>query len=147
VDPLQKRVLFVCSQNSGRSQIAEELLRRLAGERFAVESAGLKPGVLNPVVVQALKEIGIDISRKKTQDVFHLAQQKKTYDFVITVCDESQAESCPSFPGKHARIHWNFPDPASFSGTPEDKLQKTRDLRDRIKSTIQDWLRVSEFSD
>ena len=101
----KKTVLFVCIHNAGRSQMAEELLRKLAGERFEPESAGLEPGKLNPVVVEALKEDGIDISAKQTKAVFDLFKTGKKYDYVITVCDETSAEKCPVFPGVSQRWH------------------------------------------
>ncbi len=92
------RVLFVCVHNSARSQMAEELLRKIAGDRFEVESAGLEPGTLNPHAVAALREEGIDITGKKTVSAFDLLKQGRYYTYVITVCDETSAESCPIFP-------------------------------------------------
>jgi len=137
----KKKVLFVCVHNSARSQIAEAYLKQMAGDRFEVESAGLEPGKLNPIVVEAMKEVGIDISQNKTKSVFDFYKQGKQYDSVITVCDESQAGSCPIFPGKGQRLHWGFDDPSSFTGSNEEKLVKTRVIRDAIKSKIEEWLR------
>ena len=139
---MKKKVLFVCVHNSARSQIAEALLKHLAGERFEVESAGLEPGKLNPLAIEVMKEIGIDISRNKTKSVFDFYKQGKHYDYVITVCDESQAQRCPVFPGTAAtkRIHWSFDDPAGFQGTREEKLEKTRQVRDKIEQQIKQWL-------
>jgi len=134
----KKRVLFVCIHNSGRSQIAEALLRDIAGDRFEAESAGLEPGNLNPTVVASLKEIGIDISHAKTKTVFDLVKQGRLYQYVVTVCDEANAERCPLFPGLvRERIHWSFKDPSSFKGTPEEKLAQTRVVRDQIKAKIE----------
>ena len=138
----KQKVLFVCSHNSARSQIAEAFLRQMAGDRFEVESAGLEPGKLNPVAVEVMKEVGIDISQNKTKSVFDFYKQGKRYDYVITVCDESQAGRCPAFPGTTltTRIHWGFNDPASFEGTWEEKLGKTRKVRDQIKQKIESFL-------
>ncbi|OGZ79836.1 MAG: arsenate reductase, partial [Candidatus Staskawiczbacteria bacterium RIFOXYA2_FULL_32_7] len=129
----KEKVLFVCIHNSARSQMAEELLRKLAGDRFEVESAGIEPGKLNPVVVEVLKEEGIDISGKNTKAVMDLLKQGKFYSYVITVCDETSAERCPLFPGVAKRLHWGFPDPSKFEGTWEEKLVQTRTVRDQIQ--------------
>lgn len=137
---LKKKVLFVCIHNSARSQMAEELLRKLAGDKFEVESAGIEPGKLNPIVVDVLKEEGIDITGKTTRSVLKLLEQGKKYDLVITVCDEASAERCPVFPGGGRRIHWGFPDPSKFNGTQEEKLKATREIREQIKGRITQWL-------
>jgi len=139
----KKNVLFVCVHNSARSQMAEALLKYLAADRFEVESAGLEPGELNPLAVEVMKEIGIDISGNKTKSVLDFYKEGRRYDYVITVCDESQAQKCPIFPGTGItkRIHWNFDDPASFKGTREEKLEKTRQVRDKIKQQIEQWLK------
>ena len=135
----KKKVLFVCVHNSARSQMAEAFLKQMAGDRFEVESAGLEPGKLNPVVIEVMKEVGIDISQNKTKSVFDFFKQGKQYDYVITVCDESQSGACPMFPGKGERIHWGFDDPSGFQGTGEKKLEKTREVRDKIKRRIIEW--------
>ena len=137
----KKKVLFVCIHNAGRSQIAEELLRKLAGDRFEVESAGLEPGKLNPIVVETLKEEGIDITGKQTKAVFDLVKKANHYSYVITVCDESSAERCPIFPGPSQRLHWSFTDPSKFEGTHDEKLTKTRKVKEEIRSQIKEWLR------
>ena len=137
------RVLFVCIHNSGRSQMAEALLRNLGGDRFEAESAGFEPGTLNPVVVAALKEIGIDISQAKTKSVFELYKQGRMYQYVVTVCDESSSERCPLFPGVvRERMHWSFADPASFKGSEAERLAKTRAVRDEIKAKIEEFVRT-----
>ncbi len=138
----KQKVLFVCIHNSARSQMAEELLRKLAGDRFEVESAGLEPGKLNPIVVEALKEDGIDISGKETKAVFELFKQGRMYTYVIAVCDETNAERCPIFPGAHKKIHWSFTDPSQFQGTVEEKLVKVRAVKEEIRAKLQDWLRT-----
>jgi arsenate reductase (thioredoxin) len=136
----KKRVLFICVHNSARSQMAEALLKHLAGDKFEVESAGLEPGKLNPLAVAVMQEIGIDISQNQTKSVFELYKQGKRYDYVVTVCDESQSGQCPVFPGAAEQMHWGFDDPSAFTGTQEEKLSKTREVRDKIKSRIAQWL-------
>ena len=136
---MKKKVLFICIHNSARSQMAEAWLNYLCGEFFQVESAGLEPGTLNPLVVEAMLEVGIDISHKKTQAVFDLFRSGRLFGYVITVCDEASAERCPIYAGVTKRLHWSFPDPSSFQGTPEEKMAKTREVRDLIKEKIKQW--------
>jgi len=128
----RKNVLFVCIHNSARSQMAEALLNEVCGEEFQAYSAGLEPGKLNPIVVKAMGELGIDISRNETKAVFDMVKSGKSFAYVITVCDEASAERCPIFPGVTSRLHWSFTDPSSFHGTEEEKLAKTREVRDSI---------------
>ena len=136
----KSKVLFVCIHNSARSQMAEEILRKIAGDKFDVESAGIEPGQLNPIVVEALKEDGIDISGKKTKAVFDLFKEGRFYNYVITVCDETSADRCPIFPGVVNRIHWSFTDPSKFEGSPEEKLQMIREVKENIRAKIEEWL-------
>jgi len=133
----KKKVLFVCVHNSARSQIAEALLKKLAGDRFEVESAGLEPGKLNPLAIESMKEIGIDISQSKTKSAFDFYKAGKKYDYVVTVCDESQSGQCPVFPGDGQKLHWGFDDPSSLKGTWDERLEKTRKIRDQIKQKIE----------
>ena len=135
------KVLFVCIHNSARSQMAEAFLNQMAGDRIEVESAGLEPGTLNPIVVEAMKEVGIDISGNKTKSVFDMFKENKVFHYVITVCDESQSEKCPIFPSAIERIHWGFDDPSSFQGTHEEKLEQTRKVRDKIKTALEEWVK------
>ena len=135
------KVLFVCVHNSARSQMAEALLKEMAGDRFEAESAGLEPGQLNPLAVEVMKEIGIDISRNQTKSAFDLFKEGRLYTHVITVCDETSAEKCPFFPGITTRLHWSFTDPSSFTGTWEEKLEKTREVREAIREKIAAWLK------
>ena len=135
------KVLFLCIHNSARSQMAEEILRKLAGDRFEVTSAGIEPGKLNPFVVTVLREIGISIDGKKTRAVTDLIKTKREFDYVITVCDEASAERCPMFPGKSTRLHWGFEDPSAFKGSDGEKLIKTRAIRDQIYRKIEGWLK------
>lgn len=137
---IKHRVLFVCVHNSARSQMAEELLRKIAGDRFEVESAGLEPGTLNPYAVAALREVGIDISGKETVSAFDLLKQGRYYTYVITVCDETSAETCPIFPGCRERFHWSFPDPSKFTGTDDEIMTRVREVRDQIGDKITEWV-------
>ena len=137
----KKKVLFICVHNSARSQMAEAFLKQMAGDSFDVESAGLEPGILNPIVVEVMEEEGIDISQNKTKSVLDFYKQGKQYDFVITLCDESQSGKCPVFPGGGQKLHWGFDDPAGFKGSPEERLVKTREVRDQIRRTISEWIK------
>ena len=134
------KVLFVCIHNSARSQMAEALLNHVAGDRFQAESAGLEPGTLNPLAIAAMNAMNIDISNKGTPDVFDIWRKGGIYNFVITVCDETSGERCPIFPGVTKRLHWSFDDPATFTGTFEEKLARTISVRDQIKEKIQAWV-------
>lgn len=129
-------VLFVCIHNSARSQMAEAFLNHFGNGKFHAESAGIEGGKLNPVVVAAMKDAGIDISGNKTKTVDDILALKKEFDVVITVCDEVSAERCPVFPGKGKKLHWGFPDPSSFSGNDADKLKRTIEVRDAIKEKV-----------
>jgi len=135
----RKNVLFVCIHNSARSQMAEALLNEVCGEEFQAYSAGLEPGKLNPIVVKAMGELGIDISRNETKAVFDMVKSGKSFAYVITVCDEASAERCPIFPGVTSRLHWSFSDPSSFHGTEEERLARTREVRDSIRAKIEQW--------
>ena len=137
---MKKKVLFVCIHNSARSQIAEAFLENMGGDRFEAHSAGLEPGELNPLVVDVMKEVGIDISEKETNSVFDYFKKGKLFSYVITVCDQASSEKCPIFPGIVKKINLSFPDPSSFEGSYQEKLEKTRMVRDEIKETIANWL-------
>jgi len=119
--------------------MAEELLRKEMGDRIEISSAGLEPGVLNPHVIEVLAEEGIDISQKQTQSVFDLFKQNKTYNFVITVCDETSGERCPIFPGRVQRLHWSFPDPSVFAGSKTEIIEQTKAVRDLIARKIKEF--------
>jgi len=134
------RVLFICVHNSGRSQMSEAFLNYYGGDRFDAQSAGLEPGELNPLVVEAMAEIGIDISQNKTKSVFDIWKSGELFQYVIAVCDAESAEKCPIFPGPTTRLHWSFHDPSKVTGTYEQKLQKVRQIRDEIAAKIQGWL-------
>lgn len=139
----KRKVLFVCIHNSARSQMAEAWLKHFCQDFFAVQSAGLEPGVLNPLVVEVMSEAGIDISHKKTQAVAELLNRGERFDYVVTVCDEASAERCPVFPGGGQRLHWGFPDPSKVQGTKEEKLQQIRKIRDAIKEKVEEWCLIS----
>ena len=133
---MKKRTLILCTGNSARSQMAEGLLRHMAGDRFEVFSAGTKPVGLNPNAVKAMAESGIDISNSRSKSVDDFAGQQ--FDYVITVCDNAR-ESCPFFPGGGARIHHSFEDPAAVS--PDEQLEKFRQVRDQISRWITELVR------
>ncbi len=137
--PERKRVLFVCIHNSARSQMAEAFLQKVCREQFEVQSAGLEPGTLNPLVVRVMKEVGIDISGNETRSVGDILNRGESFDHVITVCDEASAERCPVLPGPGHRHHWGFPDPSALKGSEEDRLPETRRIRDQILSRIREW--------
>jgi arsenate reductase len=136
------RVMFICIHNSGRSQMGEAFLRHLAGERFEVHSAGLEAGRLNPLVVKAMAEKGIDMSGHYAKTAMEYLTRGEHFDYVITVCDETNAERCPVFPGRHQRIHWSFPDPSALQGSDEEKLAGIRPIRDAIEARIATWISV-----
>jgi ACR3 family arsenite transporter len=136
---MKQNVLFVCIHNSARSQMAEAFLNRLCGHDFVAHSAGLEPGQLNPLVVEAMREIGLDLSRNQTKSVSDMLQTGREFACVITVCDETSAERCPIFPGATRRLHWSFPDPSRLQGTHAEKLAATRQVRDAIREKIEHW--------
>src|SRR6202011_843509 len=136
---MKPKVLFICVHNSARSQMAEAWLNSLCGEFFEAQSAGLEPGTLNPLAVEVMQEAGIDISRKKTQAVFDVFKSGQLFGYVITVCDDSNAEKCPIFPGPTKRLHWSFADPSQVIGTQKEKLAQVRKIRDEIREKIENW--------
>jgi len=116
--------------------MAAALLNKRCGEFFEAHSAGLEPGELNPLAIAVLREIGIDISKNKTQAVFDLFKSGELFAYTITVCDESEAKGCPIFPGVTTRLHWPFPDPSKFTGTLEEKMQRTRQVLQQIDRQV-----------
>jgi arsenate reductase (thioredoxin) len=119
--------------------MAEEYLRSACGNCFRVESAGIEPGTLNPLVVQVLQEDGIDISGKGTRSVFDLHRQGRWFDYVIAVCGKEAEERCPIFPGTAERLHWPFDDPSAAKGTIEERIVETRRVRDLIKQKVKEF--------
>lgn len=134
----RQRVLFLCTANSARSQMAEGFLRELAGNRFDVYSGGLEPGTLHPLAVEAMRERGIDVSGQHAKS-FDQYLGKVTFAYVITVCDRA-AEACPVFAGTGERLHWSFEDPAAGGGSKEQKLARFREVRDAIEARMREWL-------
>jgi arsenate reductase len=132
----QQKVLFICVHNSARSQIAAALLNHTCSEFFEAQSAGLEPGTINPLVVETLQELDIDISRNTTQRVFDVWKSGQIFQFVITVCSEAEAKGCPIFAGITTQLHWPFDDPSSFTGTREERLERTRRICDQIRAKI-----------
>jgi arsenate reductase len=126
--------------------MAEELLRAKLGDRVAVQSAGLEPGNLNPIVVDVLKETGIEISGKATQSVFDIYKKGIRFHYVITVCDETSGERCPIFPGAVKRLHWSFPDPSTFEGSYPEKLEQTRIVMKMIDKALDKFVAELDIS-
>jgi arsenate reductase len=137
---MKERVLFICVHNSARSQMAEEYLRRFAGDRFDVESAGYNPTQINPLVVEVMKEEGIDLSDKKTQNVYELIKTNHIFGYIITVCRRGAEDECPVYPGLAQRLHWELENPEDYVGTQEQKLERLRNLRDSIKKLVLDFI-------
>ena len=133
-----KSVLFVCIHNSARSQMAEAFVNAQCSVLRAY-SAGLERGTLNPIVVAAMAESGHDIAANETKSVADERIRTREYDYVVTVCDEASAEACPIYPSSGERLHWSFPDPSSFTGTEESRLQRTRVVRDAIANRVTAW--------
>jgi len=129
----KKRVLILCTGNSARSQMAEGLLKNMAGDRFEVESAGVAPSAVRPEAIEAMSEIGIDISGHRSKSVDEFVDQN--FDYIITVCDNAK-ESCPVFPGNAVRLHWSFDDPAVAEGTEVERLATFRKIRDQIAERV-----------
>lgn len=137
---MKKRVLFLCTHNSARSQMAEGLLRKMAGDRFEVFSAGTEVTRVHPLAIEAMRESGIDITghSSKTLDAF----RGEHFDYVITVCDRAN-ESCPIFPGDTERIHWSFDDPSAGTGSDEERLRAFRAIRDAIAQRLRMFLTIA----
>jgi|HubBroStandDraft_2_1064218.scaffolds.fasta_scaffold66952_3 arsenate reductase len=136
---MKRRVLFVCVRNAARSQMAEAFLNSICPDEFEAASAGLEPGELDPLAVEVMHEVGIDISRNQTKSVFDLFKTGKLFAYVVTVCDEASAERCPIFPGVTKRLHWSFADPAALRGSWDERLAQARIIRDQIHDRIAVW--------
>jgi len=133
------RVLFLCTGNSARSQMAEAFLRESAGDIYEAHSAGLEPKGINPYTIRVMQEIGIDVSGQRSKGVDEYLG-KVLFQYLITVCDHAE-KNCPTvWPGVNQRMHWSFEDPAAFEGSDEEKLAKFRQARDQIEAKIKDWL-------
>lgn len=132
------QVLFLCTGNSARSQMAEAMLRKHGGDRFEVYSAGLEPSVINPFTVKVLNEVGIDTSAQYSKPLSTF-MGKMDFDYLITVCSNAN-EKCPFFPGMGKRLHWPFEDPAAMTGSDTKKNMKFREVKDQIEEKIKTWL-------
>jgi arsenate reductase (thioredoxin) len=140
----KSRVLFLCTGNSARSQIAEAFLRKYAGDHFEAHSAGLEPKALNPLTVKVMEEVGFDMSGHRSKGVDEYLG-KVHFQYLITVCDDAE-KNCPAvWPGVNQRLHWSFEDPAKFEGTDEQKLAKFRQVRDLIDTRVKAWLAEQNF--
>jgi arsenate reductase len=133
----KKRILFLCTGNSARSQMAEGIFRKEAGDRFEVFSAGTKPSRVRPEAIAVMNELGIDISGHRSKSVDEFTSQE--FDTVVTVCDNAK-ESCPVFPGRSRRLHWPFEDPAAVEGSELHRQEAFRRIRDQIRGRILEFL-------
>jgi arsenate reductase len=132
------RVLFLCTHNSARSQMAEGFLRAMAGDRFEAGSAGTEKTSVNPLAIRAMSELGIDLGGHTSKLYEDVASE--AWDYLITVCDDAN-ERCPWVPGSVQRLHWSFPDPSRATGSEEERLAVFRRVRDQIQERLTDWLR------
>jgi arsenate reductase len=132
------RVLFLCTHNSARSQMAEGFLRAMAGDRFEAGSAGTEKTSVNPLAIRAMAELGIDLGGHTSKLYADVASGP--WDYLITVCDDAN-ERCPWVPGSVKRLHWSFPDPSRATGSEEERLAVFRRVRDQIQERLTDWLR------
>lgn len=138
----KQRVLFLCTGNSARSQMAEAFLRKYAGNTFEAHSAGVEPKGINPLTVHVMQEVGVDIS-KQTSKGIETYLGKMLFQYLVTVCDDAD-KNCPAaWPGVNIRLHWSFEDPARFEGTEAEKLAKFREVRDQIEKKVKEWVIVS----
>ena len=139
------RVLFVCGQNTARSQMAEAFLNSLGEGRYEAESAGLEAGPgINPLAAAVMKEVGLDISGNAVKKVFDLYIAGKTYHYVVAVCDKAKADRCPIFPGMLVeRLDWPFDDPAALEGSEEEKLEGARRIRDLILGKVKEFIQAA----
>ncbi len=138
---MKKTVLFLCTGNSCRSQMAEGLLRHLAGDRFDVSSAGTQPVGLNPGAVEAMSELGIDISSHRSKHLREFLDGR--FDFVITVCDRAK-ETCPVFPAASSQLHWSFEDPSAAQGSADKRQVVFRRVRDEIAAYVRRFLKEAK---
>jgi arsenate reductase len=140
------KVLFLCTGNSARSQMAEALLREHAGDRFEAFSAGLKPNAIHPYTRRVMEELGFDLGRQRAKDVTEY-MGKMHFGYLITVCADAEANCPRTFPGVSHRLHWDLEDPAAFVGSDEDTLQVFRRVRDELDERIQTWLAEVDSAD
>lgn len=140
----KQKVLFLCTGNSARSQMAEAFVRQYAGDTFEAHSAGLEPKGMNPLTIKVMNEVGIDISNQTSKGIGTYLG-KMLFQYLITVCDDAE-KNCPTvWPGVNTRMHWSFEDPAMFEGTEEQKLAKFREVRDLMDKRIKEWVVERHF--
>ena len=135
---MKPKVLFLCTHNQARSQMAEAFLSRYAGDRFEVFSGGLEPRDIHPYTIQVMEEVGVDMSGHQAKDV-HQWLGKVHFGYLITVCAKAE-QLCPTFPGVGQRLFWPIEDPVAFEGTAEQKLNKFRAVRDAVEQRVKEWL-------
>ena len=135
----KKRVLFLCTGNSCRSQMAEGFLRHMAGDKFEVFSAGVKPTQVNPLAIKVMAEVGVDIFEHRSKSATEFIGQ--SFDYVVTVCDNAK-QTCPVFPGRHEKLHWSLGDPAAAQGSEEANLAQFRKARDELKEKIAQLFKI-----
>jgi arsenate reductase (thioredoxin) len=135
----KQKMLFLCTGNSARSQMAEAFVRKYAGDTFEAHSAGLEPRGVNPLTIKVMNEVGIDISNQASKGI-EVYLGKMLFQYLITVCDDAE-KNCPTvWPGVSTRMHWSFEDPAKFEGAEEEKLAKFREVRDLMEKKIRKWV-------
>jgi arsenate reductase len=134
---MKQRVLILCTHNSARSQMAEGLLRSMAGDRFDVASAGTEATRVHPLAIRAMADLGVDLGRHSSKTVDGLLGEP--WDYVITVCDSAN-EKCPIFPGRTTRLHWSFADPSQATGSDDERLEVFRKIRDQIAGRLREWV-------
>ncbi|HLP76350.1 MAG TPA: arsenate reductase ArsC [Candidatus Paceibacterota bacterium] len=135
-----KRVLFFCVHNSARSQMAEAWLKQIGGNDYEVESAGLEPGTVKRAVIEVMREVDIDMSKNQTQSVFDIFNSGRTFDYVIALCDESNAKRCPVFPGAAKLLLWDFPERPKQQQVGTKQLAHYRIVRGLIKDRVTNWI-------
>jgi arsenate reductase len=135
------RVLFLCTHNSARSQMAEGFLRSMAGDRFEAQSAGTEKTAVHPLAIRVMAERGIDISRHTSKLYVELI--KEPWHYLVTVCDDAH-ERCPFIPGVEKRLHWSFPDPSRAAGSEDERVAAFRRVRDQIETRLEEWIRMGQ---
>ena len=127
--------------------MAEAWLRQIGADRFEIESAGLEPGTLKPLVLEAMREVGIDLSSKTTQTVFEVFKAGRRFDYVVTLCGEKKAERCPTFPGITKRLHWSIPERVKTTQTKEQQMAHIRTVRDLMKARVEAWVAENSLNE
>ena len=145
MDKLTKtKVIFLCTHNAARSQMAEAFLKKYAGDYFDVYSAGFNPQPIHPLTIKVMKEIGFDLAKQQPKDLWPLAKSEH-FGIIITVCRKGE-EECPTMPGASTRLYWDLEDPAGFNGTEEEKVAKFREVTDQVERKVKDFLKERKIS-